>query len=79
MVEPERIKQLSNAPETAGDYVLYWMQQSQRAVHNPALEVAVTAANRLGLPVVVVFGLTTEGAGMVGHPGGELSGPAASE
>lgn len=60
MVEPERIKQLSGAPETAGDYVLYWMQQSQRAVHNPALEVAVTAANRLRLPVVAAFALTTE-------------------
>lgn len=60
MVEPERIKQLSGAPETAGDYVLYWMQQSQRAVHNPALEVAVTAANRLRLPVVAAFALTAE-------------------
>lgn len=60
MVEPERIKQLSYAPETGGDYVLYWMQQSQRAVHNPALEVAVTAANRLRLPLVVAFGLTTD-------------------
>jgi deoxyribodipyrimidine photo-lyase len=40
--------------------VLYWMQQSQRAAANPALEHAVGAANRLGLPVVVGFGLTAD-------------------
>jgi deoxyribodipyrimidine photo-lyase len=34
------------------------MQQSQRAAFNPALETAVAAANRLGLPVLVGFGLT---------------------
>jgi deoxyribodipyrimidine photo-lyase len=34
------------------------MQQSQRAASNPALEHAVDCANRLGLPVVVGFGLT---------------------
>jgi len=37
--------------------VLYWMQASQRADHNPALEHAVRRANALGLPVVVGFGL----------------------
>jgi deoxyribodipyrimidine photo-lyase len=58
MVEPERIKVLNRAPEVRGDYVLYWMQQSQRAAQNPALEVAVAAANRLALPVLVCFGLT---------------------
>ena len=34
------------------------MQQSQRARFNPALETAVAIANRLGLPVLVGFGLT---------------------
>ena len=58
MVEPERISALNQASEQRGDYVLYWMQQSQRAVHNPALEVAVAAANRLQLPLLVAFGLT---------------------
>ena len=40
-----------------GDYVLYWMQQSQRAVGNDALEYAVDLANELGRPLVVGFGL----------------------
>ncbi|HEX7945406.1 MAG TPA: deoxyribodipyrimidine photo-lyase, partial [Phenylobacterium sp.] len=36
---------------------LYWMQASQRAGFNPALEYAVEQANALGLPTVVGFGL----------------------
>lgn len=43
-----------------GCYVLYWMQQSQRAGCNYALEHAVYEANRLGLPVMVTFGLTPD-------------------
>lgn len=57
MVEPQRLLELNDAPERSGDYVLYWMQQSQREAFNPALEVAVAAANRLGLPLLVGFGL----------------------
>lgn len=41
-----------------GSYILYWMQQSQRAVYNHALEFAVAEANARRLPVMVVFGLT---------------------
>ncbi len=58
MTEPQRLSELNDAPEATGDYVLYWMQQSQRAEFNPALEIAITAANRLKLPVLVCFGLT---------------------
>jgi len=57
MIEAERLKDLNDAPEVAGEYVLYWMQQSQRADFNPALETAIASANRLNLPVVVGFGL----------------------
>lgn len=57
MVEPQRLLELNDAPERSGDYVLYWMQQSQREAFNPALEVAVAAANRLSLPLLVGFGL----------------------
>ncbi len=58
MIDPRRCSSLNDAPEQPGDYVLYWMQNSQRAAFNPALEVAVAEANRLGLPVLVGFGLT---------------------
>jgi deoxyribodipyrimidine photo-lyase len=57
-VQPERIKQLNNRPPAAGRYVLYWMQASQRAEWNHALEYAIARANGLDLPVVVYFGLT---------------------
>lgn len=40
------------APTPGGRCVVYWMQRSQRAFDNPALDVAVTAANLLRLPVV---------------------------
>ena len=39
----------------AGKYVLYWMQQSQRAEDNAALDFALFEARRLGLPLVVLF------------------------
>ncbi len=57
-VTPEaRIRLLNDRAPVAGAYVLYWMQQSQRAAGNPALEHAIGEANRLGLPVVAAFGL----------------------
>jgi deoxyribodipyrimidine photo-lyase len=57
VIEQSRLQQLNDQPEREGEYVLYWMQQSQRETFNPALETAVVSANRLGLPVVVGFGL----------------------
>jgi deoxyribodipyrimidine photo-lyase len=57
VIEPERIQVLNDNDIRPGSYVLYWMQQSQRAVYNHALEYAVGAANDLHLPVRVVFGL----------------------
>jgi deoxyribodipyrimidine photo-lyase len=53
-----RISHLNTAPAVKGEYILYWMQQSQRAHHNHALEMAVDLANRSGLGVLVGFGLT---------------------
>ena len=41
------------APNPDGRCVVYWMQRSQRAIDNPALDTAVAAANLLGKPVVV--------------------------
>jgi len=57
VIHPERVKALSGEPDRDGAYVLYWMQQSQRAGGNPALEVAIHEANTRRLPVVVGFGL----------------------
>jgi deoxyribodipyrimidine photo-lyase len=42
-------------PDLGGACVVYWMQRSQRGIDNPALDVAVEAANELKLPVVVFF------------------------
>jgi len=58
MIQETRIQKLNSKGLQTGDYVLYWMQQSQRAEYNHALEYAVREADRRGLPVVVVFGLT---------------------
>jgi len=56
-IQPERITTLNDAAVRNGDWVLYWMQQSQRAHDNPALEYAIYRANQLDLPVLVVFAL----------------------
>ncbi len=57
-VEPTRIHVLNQKNIRKGDYILYWMQQSQRAEENHALEYAIEMANHFGQGVVVVFGLT---------------------
>lgn len=59
-IESERIRWLREQDPGEGDYVLYWMQQSQRARWNPALEFAVQRANEHQLPLVVGFGLTAD-------------------
>jgi deoxyribodipyrimidine photo-lyase len=43
------------APRKGGRCVVYWMQRAQRMVDNPALDVAIEAANLLGLPVCIYF------------------------
>ncbi len=58
MIEPARISVVKNRPPVSGRYVLYWMQASQRARHNPALEYAARQANDLQKPLLVFFGLT---------------------
>ena len=59
MIEKQRIAELNRgAVRQDGAYVLYWMQQSQRARFNHALEYAVEQANAMAKPVVVVFGIT---------------------
>ena len=58
MIQDERITFLNNKPRANGRYVLYWMQASQRAEYNHALEYAILRANELKKPVVVYFGIT---------------------
>jgi deoxyribodipyrimidine photo-lyase len=58
MIEKSRIQSLNKNRPTRGDFVLYWMQASQRAEYNHALEYAVAQANESKLPVIVYFGLT---------------------
>jgi deoxyribodipyrimidine photo-lyase len=40
-------------PDSEGACVVYWMQRAQRGLDNPALDVAVEAANLLAKPIVV--------------------------
>ena len=57
MIHDTRIKVLSDAPIREREFVLYWMQASQRAHFNHALEYAARQADELKLPLVVGFGL----------------------
>ena len=43
------------SPNPDGTCVVYWMQRAQRGIDNPALDVAVQAANALRIPVLVFF------------------------
>jgi deoxyribodipyrimidine photo-lyase len=56
-IQDERVQDLNDAEPGDGRYVLYWMQQSQRAELNHALEYAIHRANELDLPLLVAFGL----------------------
>jgi len=58
MIQQTRIENLNKKSVPGADYVLYWMQASQRSECNHALEFAVRQANELNQPVIVYFGLT---------------------
>ena len=58
MVQPERVQRLNDREIKKGRFVLYWMQASQRAEWNHALEYAIQQGNEQKLPVVVLFVLT---------------------
>ena len=58
MIQPTRVQPLNHHTIASGRYVLYWMQASQRADCNHALEHAIARANALDLPVLVCFGVT---------------------
>ncbi|MDB6149526.1 MAG: photolyase FAD-binding protein [Chthoniobacter sp.] len=56
-IAPARVLALNPCDTVDGQYVLYWMQQSQRVATNHALEYAVDLANDLNRPLIVGFGL----------------------
>ena len=57
LIQSERIQKLNNKDIQKGDYVLYWMQASQRAEDNYALEYTIQQAKKLSKPLLVAFGL----------------------
>jgi deoxyribodipyrimidine photo-lyase len=59
-IKRERVQNLNEVDVREGDYVLYWMQSSQRAEQNHALEYAVQRANDLDQRLLVVFVLTDD-------------------
>ncbi|MBN2090899.1 deoxyribodipyrimidine photo-lyase [candidate division KSB1 bacterium] len=58
MILKERVQFLNQQPIQKRQYVLYWMQASQRAEYNHALEAAILKANELNKPLLVIFGIT---------------------
>jgi deoxyribodipyrimidine photo-lyase len=58
MIQEQRIKKLNNKRRKTGKYVLYWMQAAQRCEYNHSLEHSIRIANKLKIPVVVLFGIT---------------------
>ncbi|TXT53962.1 MAG: Deoxyribodipyrimidine photo-lyase [Candidatus Thorarchaeota archaeon] len=58
MIENTRIKRLNQNSIQDGEFILYWMQASQRPNYNHALEYAIELANRYEHPVVVFVGIT---------------------
>jgi len=55
--EPRLFLPEAPTPRPGGEFVLYWMQASQRSDWNLALEFAIERANALRLPVLVYHGL----------------------
>ena len=64
-ITPEPLQKLADSPRILirrdgsprpdAKCVVYWMQRAMRIHENPALDVAIDAANILGMPVVVFF------------------------
>lgn len=65
--DPRVTVRRTGLPDPDGNCVVYWMQRAQRGIDNPALNVAVDAANVLHKPVVVFFAPRPFGAGNLRH------------
>lgn len=60
MIQEDRISYLNEKSEQDGEYILYWMQASQRVNYNQALETAVRIANKRSIPLLVYFEIRTD-------------------
>lgn len=54
-LDPRITPRTPGEPNPEGKCVVYWMQRAQRALDNPALDVAIELGNELGKPIVVFF------------------------
>ena len=59
MIHESRIQRLNDQVIKNNDFVLYWMQASQRAEYNHALEYSILKANELNKSLLVFFGITS--------------------
>src|SRR5436190_6543993 len=55
--DPRVTARCDGMPYAEGYCVVYWMQRAQRGMDNPALNIAIQAANELQKPLAVFFGL----------------------
>ncbi|KXH77089.1 MAG: deoxyribodipyrimidine photolyase [Candidatus Thorarchaeota archaeon SMTZ-45] len=55
MINKDRIRFLNSNAVKTGNYVLYWMQSSQRTEFNHALEYAIEQSNKYNQPLLAVF------------------------
>ncbi len=58
MIHSDRIKQCNSHSHRLGNYVMYWMQASQRVSFNHALCYSIEQANKHLQPLIVYFGIT---------------------
>ena len=59
LIQETRLMKLNNqAPILENEFVIYWMQSSQRTFYNHALEYAIEKANEYRKSLIVYFGLT---------------------
>ncbi len=55
-IKKERVREYLKKPiNKQGNYVLYWMQRSQRATSNHALDLSIKYANEFDLPLLILF------------------------
>ena len=57
----ERTREIYPTRTRTGSFILYWMRQAQRAHDNPALDVAIEAANIHRMPLLVYHELLEKG------------------